>query len=275
MLPGFRFLFAAVILSMSVLIFGLGAAALLRAAHEEFASMPSRRGPAEQVFARQHDAPPPTLALLRFEPPAPDKPFVSDKPFVADKPLDVPETAAAATVAPAGPTLDAAAAEPEKLAALKPAEPVRVETAKPEISASETTVATAAVPAEAETPLAKEEIKVAAILETPAPSIGTAPVTPAPSVAAPTTDAPTLESKVAATRIATLGGPAVIIDEKTSASTTDAKPGRSIVRKRSAERARERRRVAARRARLARQAAAAQQQQASPFGQTASGRATQ
>ena len=38
MLPGFRFLFAAIVLSMSVLVFGLGAAALLRAAHEEVAS---------------------------------------------------------------------------------------------------------------------------------------------------------------------------------------------------------------------------------------------
>ena len=30
MLPGFRFLFAAIVLSISMLIFGLGAAALLR-----------------------------------------------------------------------------------------------------------------------------------------------------------------------------------------------------------------------------------------------------
>ena len=259
MLPGFRFLFAAVILSMSVLIFGLGAAALLRAAHEEFASMPSRRAPAEQVFARQNDAPPPTLALLRFDPPAPEK-------------LEnIPATAAAGTVAPAGQT----PAEPEKLAALKPAEPVPVETAKPDIPTSETMVATATVPAEAEVSVVKEEIKVAAIAETPAPSIGPAPVATTPLAAVPTADAPSLESNLAATRIATLGGPAVIIDEKTSVSTTDAKPGRSIVRKRAAERARERRRIAARRARLARQAAAAQQQQASPFGQTASGRATQ
>ena len=259
MLPGFRFLFAAVILSMSILIFGLGAAALLRAAHEEFASMPSRRAPAEQVFARQNDAPPPTLALLRFEPPAPEKSLEN-----------VPPTAAAGTVAPAGQTPDMTPAEPEKLAALKPAEPMPVETAKPDTPASETATATAALPAEAEASVVKEEIKVA-ISETAAPSIGTAPV-----AAGPTPDTPSLESNLAATRIATLGGPAVIIDEKTSASTTDAKPGRSIVRKRSAERARERRRIAARRAKLARQAAAAaQQQQASPFGQSASGRATQ
>ena len=43
MLPGFRFLFATVVLAVSVLVFGLGAAALLRAAHEEFASLPSWR----------------------------------------------------------------------------------------------------------------------------------------------------------------------------------------------------------------------------------------
>ena len=47
MLPGFRFLFAAIVLSMSILVFGLGAAALLRAAHEEFASTPSWRAAPE------------------------------------------------------------------------------------------------------------------------------------------------------------------------------------------------------------------------------------
>ncbi len=69
MLPGFRFLFTAIVLSMSVLIFGLGAAALLRAAHEEFANLPSRRATPEPMFARLNDDPPPTLALLRVDPP--------------------------------------------------------------------------------------------------------------------------------------------------------------------------------------------------------------
>src|SRR5882724_4561905 len=73
MLPGFRFLFAAIVLSMSVLVFGLGAAALLRTAHEQFASIPSRRAPPEPVFAQHIEPPMPTLALLRFEPPAPEK----------------------------------------------------------------------------------------------------------------------------------------------------------------------------------------------------------
>ena len=66
MLPGFRFLFAAIVLSISMLIFGLGAAALLRAAHEEFASIPSRRAPPETMFAQRSDAGP-VLAMLRVE----------------------------------------------------------------------------------------------------------------------------------------------------------------------------------------------------------------
>ena len=73
MLPGFRFLFAAIILSMSVLVFGLGAAALLRAAHEQFASIPLRRATPEPVFAQRSEPLMPTLALLRFEPPVAEK----------------------------------------------------------------------------------------------------------------------------------------------------------------------------------------------------------
>ena len=57
MLPGFRFLFTAIVLSMSVLIFGLGAAALLRAKHEEFVNLPSRRATPEPMFARLNDDP--------------------------------------------------------------------------------------------------------------------------------------------------------------------------------------------------------------------------
>ena len=53
MLPGFRFLFAAIVLSMSVLVFGLGAAALLRAAHEEFASS----APLWRALARSRNLP--------------------------------------------------------------------------------------------------------------------------------------------------------------------------------------------------------------------------
>src|ERR1700729_351990 len=73
MLPGFRFLFAAIVLSMSMLVFGLGAAALLRAAHEEFASNSSWRAAPEVPFAQHPDTTRPMLATLRVEPPAIEK----------------------------------------------------------------------------------------------------------------------------------------------------------------------------------------------------------
>ena len=73
MLPGFRFLFAAIVLSMSILIFGLGAAALLRAAHEEFASNPTWRAAPETVFAQPREATRPVLAMLRVDLPTPEK----------------------------------------------------------------------------------------------------------------------------------------------------------------------------------------------------------
>ena len=42
MLPGLRILFAITLLSVSVVIFGLGAAAFLRSAHEDVANAPWR-----------------------------------------------------------------------------------------------------------------------------------------------------------------------------------------------------------------------------------------
>ncbi len=87
MLPGFRFLFTAIVLSMSVLIFGLGAAALLRAKHEEFANLPSRRATPEPMFARLNDDPPPTLALLRIDPPLAEKPAENVPAAVPEHPM--------------------------------------------------------------------------------------------------------------------------------------------------------------------------------------------
>ena len=254
MLPGFRFLFTAIVLSMSILIFGLGAAALLRAAHEEFANLPSRRATPEPMFARLNDNQPPTLALLRVDPPVAEKPAENVSAAVPETATDVP--------APAGQTPDARPAEPEKLAALTPAEPMQAEAAKPEGPAKEASAETLA-PAAAgtETPVANAEVKIAAIAATPEPVAATPPAT-SPETAA---DIPSFEGSIATTLIATLGGPAVFIDETTS--TTEAKPGRRAIKKRAAERARERRRIAAaRRARLAREATLTlQQQQPTPF----------
>src|SRR2546423_12684987 len=88
MLPGFRFLLAAIVLSVSIVTFGLGAAALLRAAHEEFASIPAaRRVTPEPYFAQPAEAPAPTLAMLRVEPAPPSNAPVSPPaPAVAEEP---------------------------------------------------------------------------------------------------------------------------------------------------------------------------------------------
>lgn len=68
MLPGFRFLFAAIVLSISTLVFGLGAAALLRASHETFASLPALPA-APALPSATADTTLPTLALLRVDTP--------------------------------------------------------------------------------------------------------------------------------------------------------------------------------------------------------------
>ena len=205
------------------------------------------------MFARLNDDPPPTLALLRIDPPLAEKPAENG-----------PETATD-VAAPAGQTPDARPAEPEKLAALTPPEPMQVEAAKPVEPAKETSAETPAAPAPAaavtEAPVANAEVKIAAIAATPEPAAITPPAT-SPELAP---DIPSFEGSIATTLIATLGGPPVFIDERTS--TTEAKPDRSAVKKRAAERARERRRIAAaRRARLARAATLTlQQQQPNPF----------
>src|SRR6202035_2862891 len=137
MLPGFRFLFAAIVLSMSILVFGLGAAALLRAAHEAFASNPSWHMPPETMFAQQGEATKPALAMLRVEPqPAEQKP--SEQKPSEQKPADnLPESAAPAETATIVPAPEqtatvSAPAEPERIAALKPEDSSPPEIAKPE-----------------------------------------------------------------------------------------------------------------------------------------------
>src|SRR4051794_31679732 len=121
MLPGFRFLFAAIVLSVSVLIFGLGAAALLRAAHEEFASIPARRILPEPYFAQQSEAPAPTLALLRVEPSPQDNASVGS-PALALAEEPAPEAVPVPKI------------EAEKLAALKVDEAGPAEAAKAALS---------------------------------------------------------------------------------------------------------------------------------------------
>jgi hypothetical protein len=158
MLPGFRFLFAAILLSTSVLVFGLGAAALLRAAHEEVANIPARRAPPERVFTQPND-PPPTLAMVRLEP------LAAENVLEAAHATAAVEQVAEATT-PAEPEMPAAV-EPEDSAAVKMPEPEPVETAEAEAPAEETAPARSEAPGPLETTPNAGEAKPANVAETP------------------------------------------------------------------------------------------------------------
>ncbi len=257
MLPGFRFLFAAIILSMSLLVFELGAAALLRAAHEEFASNPSWRATPEVMFAQPAEASRPVLAMLRVDVPAAER--VQD--------------AAPAATAPAEQTATTSApVEPERLAAVEPGDPSGAETAKAETAATETPVAENPAPSETapvsvEIPASADETRVATIAtsevsshENQAAAAASEPIV--------TQVTPGADIDIAATKIATLGGPPVSIAPPAKVGDAKAdKPDESAVRKREqARREAQRRRLAAERARLAGQPFA---QPAYPFGQPA------
>ncbi len=255
MLPGFRFLFAAIMLSMALLVFGLGAAALLRAAHEEFASNPSWRAAPEVMFAQQNEPAGPVLAMLRV-----------DMPAATKLPDETP-----ATMAPAEQAASATA-EPERIAALKPedasateiskGETATGETVNAEVAVAESPVASEAAPAPVEIAVSGDETRVATIAtaEVPLRENQAVPAQPEPMglQVAPGAD-------ITATNIATPGGPPVRIETRLPAKLSDAKPDQSAIKKQQqARRAAEHRRLAAARARLAAQTLAA-----FPFGQPA------
>jgi hypothetical protein len=272
MLPGFRFLFAAIMLLLSILIFGLGAAALLRAAHEEFASSPSWHATPETTFAQQTEAPRreapgpeaarpdaarpdgtrPVLAVLRMDALAAEK--SPDVPPAA-LPLAPPEQAAPLSTP----------AEPERIAALKPDDSSPPEPAKPEIPVSESPAKSEAAPALADAPAPADETKIAATGEAvpPANEAARSASGQTSAAASPDTD---LASKtdLAPTKIATLDGPPITIEAQPSVKAAGTKPDASVIQKRlQARQAAQRRKMAAR-ARLARPALQ-QQQIPNPF----------
>lgn len=150
MLPGFRFLFAAILLSASILVFGLGAAALLRATHEQYVSnSPWRNGPQEKVFALAAEPSMPVLATLRAEPEIAAPPTMRDQvPTIALPVTDaapdairidtLPEVVARVAEAPA-----ADLAKPDLKPDLKPEPIVQApteETAPDTLTPADTTV---------------------------------------------------------------------------------------------------------------------------------------
>jgi hypothetical protein len=255
MLPSFRFLFAAIVLSMSILVFGLGAAALLRVAHEEFASIPWWHATPETVFAQQSETPNPVLAMLRVEA-APAEPKAADNVANAAAP-------AAIVSSPAEPATTASVpAEPEQVAALKPEGVTSPEAATTEIQAADSPTPSEATPALADTPAPADPIAIANS-EQVAPSVDVSSA-PLSDPVAPESTAPTVspEAAMASTRIATLGGPPVTIEAQPREIPASAKSDSGAIKKHhEARRAGHRHRTATR---VAQEAA---QQQADPFVQ--------
>jgi len=276
MLPGFRFLFGAIVLCFSIMIFGLGAAALFRAAHEEFVSRPSwRAAPGTMLaqqnepFAQQSDSSPAVLALLEVEPN--DKQAASEtshdgpqepglQPSASEAAAAVPEPAAgnlvdapklAALSAPEEPSL-AAAGETAQSA---PTTPVSETVAHLEPGMS---LGDAATTVERAAPLAGAS--------EPAPLIAslneTASKTVEPSTAASAPiNVPAVEPEttVPASKIVALGSAEAIdgqVREKEASSEARAKAYRNFISNRlRAQRAAKARRRLAHRARIVRRAA--------------------
>jgi len=237
MLPGFRFLFAAIVFSSSMLVFGLGAGALLHAAHQEFVSTPSWRTAPESRFAQQTEADRPVLAMLHIEPADTEQ-----------KPPENPTTAAEPE------TIAALPGEPERTAAPKQ-EPPSPETAKPDIPAAAESLPPAnAAPAPADASAAVEEAKTA-----PAEAVSPPANETIAAVAAP-------DATIASTKVATLGGPPVVTETEPPAKAARAGPERSSsekrLRVRQARADHRHRRIAQRARAVARQAP---QQPPNPF----------
>ncbi|AHY53807.1 hypothetical protein [Bradyrhizobium japonicum] len=186
MLPGFRFLFAAILLSTSILVFGLGAAALLRATHEQYVSNPSwRNGPQEKVFAQSPEPAQPVLAALRAEPEAAAEPTPSlrDRVPTIGLPVNEPEQEATLTTEPDVPPQVTEAAVPA-------AEPVQAEA---------TTEAIAPAPADTLTPA-----DTTASIPEAAPAVTASEPTPADPGAALASPVP----DIAPAKVAALNDPA-------------------------------------------------------------------
>lgn len=194
MLPGFRFLFAAILLSTSILVFGLGAAALLRATHQQYADNVSwRNGPQEQVFAQPSEPAPPVLAILRAEPVEP--PATEATPALPNEGPSIGQPA----VQTAPEEMATVSLEPEvqpglQVAAVAPAEE-KVEPAI-EAPAPEPAQSQAQAPADTLTP-ADTTASIATTIPAPTMSATDVPRTAVPALASRVSD-------IAAARVAAL-----------------------------------------------------------------------
>lgn len=244
MLPGFRFLFAAILLSTSILVFGLGAAALLRASHEQYVSNPSwRNGPQEQVFAQAPEPAQPVLAVLRAEP----EPTAEPEPSLRDK----------------VPTIGLPESEPDQIAVLTteteaqsqvtapPADVPGAEPAKAETTKAETTTE-AAAPAPADT-------------LTPADTTASIPAAkPAATAGEP---APADSAALASSALDAASAKVAALNEPATTAVKDA-PAKAKAESKADDKATKRKAKAKKRHRVVRRPPPQQlQQQLDPFGQ--------
>lgn len=180
MLPGLRILFAITLLSVSVVIFGLGAAAFLRSAHEDVANAPWR--PIETPVTARVDLAPTTLSMLRVEPEATIAAVTAraDAEAAAAAPVEAkPEvvTDAALPAAPEPRTEQVTASTGEPAVAAQAAPPPALET-----------IVAAVEPAREQPPAVVEarvgEPRAAEAKATEAKAAATAEAQPAPTVVA-------------------------------------------------------------------------------------------
>ncbi|WP_271610533.1 MULTISPECIES: hypothetical protein [Bradyrhizobium] len=250
MLPGFRFLFAAILLSVSILVFGLGAAALLRASHEQYVSNPSwRNGPQEQVFAQAPEPAQPVLAVLRAEP----EPTAEPEPSLRDKvpTIGLPESESdqVAVLTTETEAQSQVAAPP---ADVPVAEPAKAETTKTETTKAETTTE-AAAPAPADTLTPADTTASIPAAEPAATASEPAPVDPSAALASSARDA-------ASAKLAALNEPA-------TTAVKDA-PAKAKTESKADDKAAKRKAKVKKRHRVVRRPPPQQlQQQLDPFGQ--------
>jgi hypothetical protein len=288
MLPGFRFLFGAIVVSMSILMFGLGAAALLRTAHEEFASAPVWRPTPETRFAQAVDASQPVIAMLRVDDASKDMTTDAIKDGGAEPPPPADAAAKQGELSPTSPDLD-------KTASLQSDETPPSEATKPQAEVLPNPVpenppqaeATAAPAIPNQPKVATTEQPSSEVQDQSAPQT-TTEVTKGPATAGETAPAVAAEAAPLApktfsaprpagnalTRIATRDGRPVFIAAPKSESPkavnakVDKKKEEAIRRRRAAQRAARRRRIAmALRAAQQQAAQRQQQQQLNPFAQ--------
>lgn len=280
MLPGFRFLFGAIVLCFSILVFGLGAAALFRAAHEEFASRPSwRAAPGTMLaqqnepFAQQSDSSRTVLAFLEVEPDG--KEVAGETSHDSAQQPGPPPPASEVTAALTEPAADNLVDAPKPIALSAPEEPSPVaasETAKdtPTTPESETMAHLEPGMPPGDGSAAVERTASRAAASDPAPPIvplnDTASKTVEPStVASEPINVPSVgpETTVPAPKIAALGSPEATdaqAREKEASNEARAKAYRNFISNRlRAQRAAKARRRLAHRARIVRRAAVQRQ----------------